>query len=140
MGKPGDRHKWVGKLTTTKIAGVRSGNHSNPHVLKAAEGGNEPWGLAKRAGGGRCGEVEGEASRSRLDRPGRKMGGACEERKNGGKLDLHLKKGALHKELGVAQGEKIPAKKLEKAAHSSDPLLKKRAVFAENAKKWSHGK
>jgi hypothetical protein len=27
----------------------------------------------------------------------------------------HIKKGALHKELGVPEGKKIPAKKLEKA-------------------------
>lgn len=55
------------------------------------------------------------------------------------KLKLHLKKGALHKDLGVPEGKPIPAGKLEKAAHSSDPLEKKRAVFAENAKKWNHG-
>ncbi len=29
---------------------------------------------------------------------------------------MHMKKGALHKELGVPEGEKIPAKKLAKAA------------------------
>lgn len=46
--------------------------------------------------------------------------------------------GLLHKDLGVAEGKKIPAKKLEKAEHSSDPAVKKRAVFAENAKGWTH--
>lgn len=45
-------------------------------------------------------------------------------------------KGLLHKDLGVASGKPIPAAKLEKAAHSSDPAVRKRAVFAENAKKW----
>ena len=54
------------------------------------------------------------------------------------KMVLHLKKGALHKQLGVAEGKKIPTGRLAKAAHSSDPLLKKRAVFAENAKHWAH--
>lgn len=44
--------------------------------------------------------------------------------------------GALHKELGVPQGEKIPAKKLEKAANSSNPTLKKRAVLAETFAKY----
>lgn len=29
---------------------------------------------------------------------------------------MHMKKGALHKELGVKQGSKIPAKKLDSAA------------------------
>lgn len=48
---------------------------------------------------------------------------------------LHLKKGALRSELDVPKGKKIPAGKLEKAAHSSNPLLKKRAVLAENFRK-----
>ena len=43
--------------------------------------------------------------------------------------------GALHRELGVPQGEKIPAKKVEQAAHSSDPTLAKRARLAETLKK-----
>lgn len=29
--------------------------------------------------------------------------------------DMHMKKGALHKELGVPEGKKIPEKKLKKA-------------------------
>lgn len=44
-------------------------------------------------------------------------------------------KGALHKELGVPKGEKISAKKLEKAEHSKNPKLRKRAVLAETLKK-----
>jgi hypothetical protein len=39
--------------------------------------------------------------------------------------------GALRKELHVKQGEKIPEKKLNKAAHSSDPKLAKRANLAK---------
>ena len=53
-------------------------------------------------------------------------------------LDLHLKKGALHKELHVKQGEKIPKDKLAKALGSKSPIEKKRAQFAENASKWNH--
>lgn len=48
---------------------------------------------------------------------------------------MDLKKGALRKELGVKEGEKIPAKKLAKAENSKNPVLKKRAVLAENFKK-----
>lgn len=48
---------------------------------------------------------------------------------------MHLKKGALREELHVPKGKNIPAKKLEKAAHSSNPTLKKRAVLAETFKK-----
>lgn len=39
--------------------------------------------------------------------------------------------GALHRSLGVPQGEKIPQKKIMKAAHSDDPALAKRARLAE---------
>ena len=48
------------------------------------------------------------------------------------------RKGALHSALGVSQDKKIPAKKLDKAAHSKNPLLKKMAVLAENAKHFKH--
>jgi hypothetical protein len=43
-------------------------------------------------------------------------------------------KGALHKELGVPEGKKIPESKLKKAEHSKNPTLKKRAVLAETLK------
>ncbi len=42
--------------------------------------------------------------------------------------------GALHKELGVPQGEKIPAGKLAKAANAGG-LLGKRARLAQTLKK-----
>lgn len=42
--------------------------------------------------------------------------------------------GALHKELGVPQGKKIPAKKLAAAAKSSNPTERKRANLAKTLK------
>jgi hypothetical protein len=42
--------------------------------------------------------------------------------------------GALHRELHVPEGKKIPAKKLEKATHSKNPLLRKRASLAKTLK------
>ena len=39
--------------------------------------------------------------------------------------------GALHKTLGVKAGEKIPAKKLERATHSKNPTTARRARLAE---------
>lgn len=39
--------------------------------------------------------------------------------------------GALHEELGVPKGEKIPKSKIEKASHSSNPTLRKRANLAK---------
>jgi hypothetical protein len=52
---------------------------------------------------------------------------------------MHMKKGALHKQLGVPQGKKIPEAKLEKAEHSSNPTLRKRAVLAETLKSFHRG-
>jgi hypothetical protein len=47
-------------------------------------------------------------------------------------------KGLLHKNLGVPQGEKIPAKKLAAAKKDASPAEKKRITFAQNAKKFNH--
>lgn len=46
-----------------------------------------------------------------------------------------MKKGALHKELHVPEGKKIPEAKLQKAEHSKNPTERKRAVLAETLKK-----
>ena len=46
--------------------------------------------------------------------------------------------GALHRALGVPQGEKIPASKLAKAAHSSNPTMRKRANLAKTLGKMGH--
>lgn len=47
---------------------------------------------------------------------------------------MHMKKGALHKSLHVPQGKKIPEYKIEKAEHSKNPTLRKRAYLAETLK------
>lgn len=47
---------------------------------------------------------------------------------------MHMKKGALHKSLHVPEDKKIPAKKLKKAEHSKNPLMRKRAKLAETLK------
>lgn len=39
--------------------------------------------------------------------------------------------GALHRELHVPEGEKIPAKKMQKAEHSKNPEERRRAKLAE---------
>lgn len=49
------------------------------------------------------------------------------------------KKGKLHRELGIPEGEKIPASRLKSAAHSDDPEIKRDAIRAETMKKWHHG-
>jgi len=53
------------------------------------------------------------------------------------KMKLKLKKGALHKQLGVKQGAKIPARDLAIKAGDS-ALTRKRKQFAINARKWKH--
>lgn len=44
-------------------------------------------------------------------------------------------KGGLHRSLGVQMGKKIPVKKIEKAAHSKNPKIKKEAILAETLAK-----
>ena len=44
-------------------------------------------------------------------------------------------KGKLHRELGVKEGEKIPAKKMEKAAKSKNPTIRKEVALAKTLKK-----
>lgn len=58
--------------------------------------------------------------------------------KGGGFIQKAIKHpGALHKALGVPQGEKIPAKKLAKAAHSDNPTMRKRANLAKTLKSFN---
>lgn len=67
--------------------------------------------------------------------------GRADKRARGGASGIHIKpsrRGLLHKDLGVKQGKPIPEAKLEKAKHSSNPAVRKRATFAENAKHWHH--
>lgn len=60
------------------------------------------------------------------------------QKKANGKLVIKVKKGALHKDLGIAPDKKIPAKDLQ--VNSNDSTLeKKRKIFAQNAKSWNHG-
>lgn len=43
--------------------------------------------------------------------------------------------GALHRALGVALGQKIPAAKMAQAANSNDPHMRKMATYARNMQK-----
>lgn len=56
-------------------------------------------------------------------------------------MAIHIKKsheGLLHKNTGTPAGKKIPAAKIAAAKNFPDPAVRKRAVFAANAKKWNH--
>ena len=50
-----------------------------------------------------------------------------------GNKPISFHPGALHSQLGVPQGEKIPSSKMAEAASGAlGPLAKKRAMFAKN--------
>ncbi|GEM_PF-770912 len=42
--------------------------------------------------------------------------------------------GKLHRELGVPEGKKIPARKMAKAEHSNNPTIRKEANLAKTLK------
>jgi hypothetical protein len=44
-------------------------------------------------------------------------------------------RGKLHRELNVPEGEKIPAKKMAKAAKSKNPKIRKQVALAKTLKK-----
>lgn len=54
--------------------------------------------------------------------------------------DAVTKPGALRQALHVPTGKNIPESKLEKAAHSKSPLMKKRANLAKTFRKVNRGK
>lgn len=47
-------------------------------------------------------------------------------------------KGALHRNLGVPEGEKIPEGKLDKAEKSGSPKVRKEAALAKTLKGFHH--
>ena len=47
--------------------------------------------------------------------------------------------GKLHRALNVKAGDKIPAKKLEKAEKSKNPKIKKEAILAKTLSKFHRG-
>jgi hypothetical protein len=52
----------------------------------------------------------------------------------------HLKKGGLHKALGIPLGKPIPPARLAQALRSPNPHVRHMAQFASNAKKFKHKK
>lgn len=52
---------------------------------------------------------------------------------------LHqLRKGGLHRALGIAEDKPISEAKLSAAEKSSNPHIKKMAVFARTMRSWKH--
>jgi hypothetical protein len=50
----------------------------------------------------------------------------------------HLRKGGLHRALGVAEGEKIPAEKVQAARHSKNEHVRHMANFAHTMSGFKH--
>lgn len=50
----------------------------------------------------------------------------------------HLRKGGLHRALGVPEGEKIPEAKIEAAKHSENSHIQHMANFASTMKGFKH--
>lgn len=48
--------------------------------------------------------------------------------------------GALHRHLGVPEGEKIPAEKLAAAQHSKNPTIRREASLAHTLSGFHHHK
>ena len=62
----------------------------------------------------------------------------------GGKKKKWIKKatenkGALHRNLGVPEGEKIPGSKLEEGAHSENSKVRREVALAKTLKGLHHG-
>lgn len=48
-------------------------------------------------------------------------------------------KGKLHRELGIPEDKKIGSKRLNKAAKSKNPEIRRDAIRAKTMKSWKHG-
>ena len=57
----------------------------------------------------------------------------------GKKGSFHVKEGALHQMLHVPEGQKIGQERMRKAAKSSNPLLRKRAIAGLGLSHMHHG-
>ena len=112
-----------------------SSKHNHKLRGKAARGASE---VANK-------ELAKGASDATAIRIGNAVGDRVLSHEGGGAVSKHWiqgavkKPGELHRDLGVPQGEKIPAAKLAAAEHSSNPKVRQRAHFAENVKHFADG-
>lgn len=58
----------------------------------------------------------------------------------GSKGSFQIKKGALHEALGIPQDEKIGQARIDKAEHSSNPSIRRKAISAKGLTHMHHGK
>jgi hypothetical protein len=51
----------------------------------------------------------------------------------------HLRKGGLHRALGVDENKEIPKDRVEAATHSKNSHVRAMAIMAQNMSKWHKG-
>lgn len=122
------------------VASLKRGGKARTHK---ADGGSfvptERFGFSPSTGSKLMGLKHGGPadSVSDGDLQGMRPKGGREARKHGGRADANWIKGAikhpgaLHRELNVADDKRIPERKIEKAEHSQNKLVAKRARLAE---------
>jgi hypothetical protein len=118
---------------TYSMPGVRMGGPGEPAIVI----GKKRGGMMKAKGGHIHTEMEGKKEgvirkENKLQKHVSSDEVAAMAKGGGNWIAGAIKhKGALHRDLGVPMGQKIPAKKLAKAEHSSNPTIAKRARLAK---------
>lgn len=144
--KPGRKRRRKGGIANGMMARPRLDRRSRKPNMGGMPGpGGSP--LASATGSpikpSEPASAPGPVPRGTLDDDGDKpLGDEGPMLKRGGKTpNFHPggEKGKLHREMGIPEGEKIPATKLRAATHSSDPEKRRDAIRAETMKKWHHG-
>lgn len=111
------------------VGGYKRGGHVDAKEDKALVRSMVDKSALKKETGGSVSDGTLQGTRPTGGRLARKQGGSAHWIKGAIKHP-----GALHKELHVPKGEKIPEKKLMKAEHSSNKMEAKRAHLAETLK------
>lgn len=65
---------------------------------------------------------------------------ASEEVNLGKKGKFKVRKGALHRALGVPEGKKLSASEMARASHSSNPKVRRMAASAKGLKAMAKGR
>lgn len=129
-----------------RMAGIRNASNKMSGVAKA---GNVPFNYDADVGGMKKGGKVAHSDEAQdkklmhklLKEKAFKADGGSMHHKGGGEKWIQgaiKHPGSLRKALHVPEGEKIPAKKLEKAAHSKNPTLAKKANLAKTLKRFKH--
>jgi hypothetical protein len=89
------------------------------------------WVSARARGGGSDKTaVDAEFDAKGKQTPNFKKGGALSD------VSKHTSKGGLHRSLGIPEGEKIGAARIEAATHSSNPKTRRQANLAQTYAKY----